>query len=148
MAWTTDVLVNEYIPSVSLVAEPTAFDNSILVAYEDLRARLLVFIADATIATWTLPANTPPIVVSWATEMAAAYYYSTFQGYHLQPEIPNNPAAVIYDRVLKQIEKAKAGGVIILCVAGARVAVKGISVTAPIRYVEYLPTSQGGEIAD
>jgi len=147
MAWTTAALVNEYIPSVSLVAEPTAFDNSILVAYEDLRARLLVFIADATIATWTLPANTPPIVVSWATEMAAAYYYSTFQGYHLQPEIPNNPAAVIYDRVLKQIEKAKAGGVIILCVAGARVAVAGISVSTPRwRYIEYLPTHEGGEI--
>ena len=147
MPWTTKVLVGDYITSVDLIAEPAAFDNSILVAYEDLRARLLVFIADATIATWTLVANTPPLVVSWATEMAAAYYMSTYQGYHLQPEIPDNPAAQTYDRVLKQIEKAKAGGMIILCVAGARVSVAGISVSTPRwRYIKYLPTHEGGEI--
>jgi len=148
MPWTTPALVNEYIPAIDLVAEPTAFDNSIIVAEQDLRARLLVFIADATIATWTDPADTPELVVSWATEMAAAYYESTYEGYHLQPEIPDNPAAKVYDRVLKQIEAAKYGGVIILDVAGARVAVAGITVTAPIDYIKYLPTHEGGEIDD
>ena len=149
MPWTNAVLVKGYIPAIDLIAEPTAFDNSIIKAEEDLHARLIAFIGDATVAAWTLVANTPPLVVSWATEMAAAYYYSTYQGYHLQPEIPDNPAAIIYDRVLKSIESAKRGGTIIRDIAGARVSVAGISVSTPRwRYIEYLPTSQGGEIDD
>jgi hypothetical protein len=147
MPWTDAALVNEYLPAIDLIAEPAAFDNSIVVAEEDLRARLIVFIADATVAGWTLVANTPPIVVSWATEMAAAYFKSTFQGFHLQPLIPDNPAAWVYDRVLKQIKAAKSQGLIILDVAGARVSVAGITVSTPRwRYITYLPTHEGGEI--
>lgn len=147
MPWTDETLVNSYVPSVDLALEPGAFDTSMAIAEEDLYARLIVFIADATVAGWTLVANTPPIVVGWATEMAAAYFMSTFQCYHLQPEIPDNPAAIVYDRVLKQIQAAKSGSLIILCVAGARVATAGISVSTPRwRYIEYLPTHEGGEI--
>ncbi len=147
MPWTTAALVNEYLPAIDLIAEPAAFDSSIVLAEEDLYARLIVFIADATVAGWTLVANTPALVVSWATEMAAAYFMSTFQSYHLQPEIPDNPAAWVYDRVLKQIKAAKSHGMIIRDVAGARVSVAGISVSTPRwRYIEYLPTHEGGEI--
>lgn len=149
MPWTDETLVNKYIPAIDLALEPGAFDTSMVVAEEDLHARLIVFIADATVAGWTLVANTPPLVVSWATEMAAAYFMSTFQSYHLQPLVPDNPAAWIYDRVLKQIKAAKSQSLIILCVAGARVPVAGITVSTPTYdYIGSLPISQGGDIED
>jgi hypothetical protein len=145
MPWTTAALVNEYIRALDLVAEPTAFDASIVVAERDLYARLIAFIGKATVDLWTLVANTPDMVVSWATEMAAAYYYSTFQGYHLQPEIPNNEAAVIYDRVLRGIESAKFRESVIVDVAGSVVGVAGIPIAEPEhRYLEELPLEQGG----
>ena len=147
MPWTDSGLVGSYLPSVDLVAEPTAFDNSIIVAERDLYARLIVFIAKATVDTWTLVANTPELVVSWCTEMAVAYYLSVVNSFHLQPIIPDNPPAEVYARVLAGVKSAKYGGSIIIDAAGVRVSVAGISVSTPRwRYIEYLPTHEGGEI--
>ena len=145
MPMTSPALVNGYLPAVDLIAEPTAFDAMIVVAEADLYARLIAFIGKATVDTWTLVANTPDIVVGWCTEFAAAYYLSTFQSYHLQPEIPDNPAAVIYDRVLDGIKSAKFGGSVIVNVAGGVVGVAGIPIAQPEeRYIEELPIEQGG----
>ena len=145
MPWTDSGLVGNYLPSVDLIADPTIFDNSIVVAERDLYSRLLVFIGKATLDAWTLVANTPELVVSWCTEFAAAYYLSAHDSYHLQPEIADNPPAVIFDRVIKQVKSAKMRGMIIEDVAGGVVGVAGIRIAQPEeRYLEDLPLEQGG----
>ena len=145
MPWTDENLVNEYLRAVDLAARPGAFDTSITVAERDLRGRLICFIAQATVDAWTLVANTPDLVSSWATEFAAAYYLSEVQSYHLQPEIEDNPASVIYDRVLKQLEDAKYGTIIIIDQADNVVAVAGIDVSHHETYTHDLPVEMGGE---
>jgi hypothetical protein len=147
MPWTDKDRVNEWVAGVDLVVVPTAFDESMVDAELDLRERLIAFIAKATVDAWTTLLNTPDKVQLWAARMSAAYYLAKYQGYHLRPEIPDNPAAVLYDAVLRDIDDAKRGAIVIVDQADNPVAVTGIEVSQHTMYVHQLPVSQGGEVA-
>lgn len=148
MAWTTTDRVNEWVKGVDLVAEPAALNQSLADGQGDLYDRLIQFIAKATVDTWTDTTDTPERVQYWTARISAAIYMSKYQGYHLQPEIPDNPAANVYDSVLEEIEEAAFGRVVIVDQAGDVVPVAAITVTAATDYIAYLPVSQGGEIPD
>ena len=147
MPWTTAARANEWVKGVDLGADPAALNESLSDAQLDLYGRLIQFIAKATVDTWTDTTDTPERIQYWTARLTAAIYLSKFQGYHLQPEIPDNPAAKFYADVLAEVKNAKYGTLLIVDVAGARVPVSGISVSTPRwRFIEYLPTHEGGEI--
>lgn len=145
MPWTTAARAREWVMGVDLVVDPAALNPSLTDAEEDLYARLVGFIAQATVDAWTTTVNTPDLVQQWAARMTAAKYMSKYQGYHLQPEIPDNPAANLYDEILKEIDAVKSERNWIIDQAGNRVPVKGIGVSQHTMYVHELPVSQGGE---
>ena len=155
MPWTTAARANDWVQGVDLALVPTALDASLTDAENDLYNRLIQFISKATVDTWTTTVNTPERVQYWCARMTAAIYLSKFQGYYLQPEIPDNPAAELYNDVLNELEEAKWNRIIIVDQVGDVVAVNGIGVTAPersgyqdYRFTEWLPVSQGGDIQD
>jgi hypothetical protein len=140
--WTDTGRINEWVKG----ADVADLNTSMTDAQADLYERLIRFICKATVDTWTDLTNTPDRVQYWTARMAAAIYLSKYQGYHLQPEIPDNPAANIYDSVLKELDEASYNGIIIIDQTGDIVPVNAITVTAPTRYAEYLPVSQGGDV--
>lgn len=149
MPWTDAARAQEWVKGIDLVADPAALNQSLSDAEDDLRERLINFIPKATVDTWTTTLNTPDKVQYWTARMTAAIYLSKYQGYHLCPEIPDNPAAVLYDAVVKEVDEAKYGAIVIIDQAGDRVPTTGISVSTPRwRFIEHLPESQGGEIPD
>ena len=146
MPWTTADRTREWVRGVDLVAEPTALNQAVGDAEVDLRGRLFIFIAKATIDTWTTTLNTPDQIQDWTARFAAAMYMSQARGFYLKPEIPDNPAAILYADVKDEIQEAKyPASRIILDRAGDPVQVAGMAVRTPAdRYVEDLPVSQGG----
>lgn len=145
MPWTDANRANQWVRGVDLTLDPTAFDNSITDAEDDLRERLIAFIAKATVDTWTTTVNTPDKVQYWTARMAAAIYMAKYQGYHLRPEIPDNPAAVVYEAVLREIEDAARGAIQIIDQAGNVVPTAGIEVSHHQTYTHELPVEMGGE---
>ena len=146
MPWTTADRAREWVRGVDLVVEPTALNQALGDAEVDLRGRLLIFIAKATVDLWTDTTDTPDQVQDWTARFAAAMYMSQVRGYYLKPEIPDNPAAILYANVKDEIQEAKyPASRIILCRAGDPVQVAGMAVRTPAdRHVEDLPVSQGG----
>lgn len=146
MPWTTADRAREWVRGVDLVVEPTALNRALGDAEVDLRGRLLIFIAKATIDLWTDTIDTPDQVQDWTARFTAAIYMSQVRGYYLKPEIPDNPSAILYADVVSEIREAKyPASRIILSQAGDPVQVAGMAVRSPAeRYVEDLPVSQGG----
>jgi len=146
MPWTTAARAREWVAGLSLTLEPAALNQSLSDAEDDLYSRLIQFICKTTVDTWTDTTNTPDLVQQWTARMTAAVYLAKYQGYHLRPEIPDNPAANLYADVLKEVESAKHSGTIIVDQTGAVVPVNGITVSHSTQWAFYLPISQGGEV--
>ncbi len=151
MPWTQDTDVSPWVKGVNLALPgmATAFVVAMATAEITLRARLVSFISATIVASWTTLANTPAQIQSWTARLSAAFYLHQYQAYQLTPEVPDNPAAILYDAVMKEAKEAELQQRDILDLTGTAVPVTGptSNLSSLYRDVDELPISAGGNKA-